>query len=88
MIRVGILTLVSSKVTKAIGEKDISEIIYGAGISVVGVNALMLIKPTIDLFTNMSGWFVKMGDKIEGILNIFPKGSVMDKIINFGAKTW
>jgi hypothetical protein len=45
IIKVGALTLVISKVSKVIGQKDIAEIIAGIGLLIVGTDVIILITP-------------------------------------------
>ena len=45
MIKVGTLTLVISKVSKVIGQKDIAEIIAGIGFLTVGTDLVILVTP-------------------------------------------
>lgn len=48
IIQVGTSTLVFSKTSKVIGQKDISEMIKFAGLTCIGLDLFLLTKPLID----------------------------------------
>lgn len=78
IIRVGTTTLVISKISKVIGQKDIAEIIAGAGLIAVGLDVIILIGPVtkwIMDFTKIAGDTVKLFNEW---------GIAIGKFLNFG----
>lgn len=73
IVKSGTIALVGTKITKAIGEKEISEIIAGTGWTIVGINMVLMITPVVKgiqnffdkatkMFDAMSNTFEKMGN--------------------------
>lgn len=87
LVKVAIGTLVTSRVSKAIGQKDIAEIISASGLCIIGVDLAKLIIPVID---SVSGFFKGLHDSFSGIGDFFDNldGSFLKDIIWFGAKKW
>lgn len=83
IIKNGMFTLIGSKITRAIGEKDISDIIAGTGWAIIAVNVLEIVTPMIKTINDIMFTLNKWGDIIE---KIFQNNSILNKIINFGAK--
>jgi hypothetical protein len=73
IIKTGTVALIGTKVTKAIGQKEISEIINGTGWLICGVDIVLLVTPIIK--TIQCG-FDKVGavaDKISYLISMFDK---------------
>lgn len=45
IIKVGSITLIGNKVCKAIGEKDIGNLVYGTGWLLLGTDIVLLLQP-------------------------------------------
>jgi hypothetical protein len=82
LIRSGIFALIGSRVTKSIGEKDISDIISGTGWAIIAVDIIGIAKPTASAIVRFFNTIGGFADKIEKIFN----NGLLEKIINFGAK--
>ena len=65
IIKTGVVTLMSSAVVKALGQKESSDIIKAAGISIVGIQTLKALEPLIkgiqEFNTAMSANIDKIG---------------------------
>jgi hypothetical protein len=85
IIRSGVLALIGSRVARAIGEKDISEIIAGTGWAVIGVDAIKIAGPTSKVISGFFKTISEWGVKIENLLS---NDGILSKILNFGAKQW
>ena len=74
IVKCGTTALVMSKISKSIGQKDISDIIAGAGWTVVGVDTIKLTIPFCRgvkiICGNVSSFFIKIGEIFDKI-NIF-----------------
>lgn len=88
IVKTGILALVGSKVVKSIGEKDISEIIWGVGVASVGLDIMGIVTPMINGIVKFINAFNAGAAKIEGIYNAIDKSGILNKIMNFGGKIW
>lgn len=67
MVKVGMISLVSSKIAKAIGEKDISEIIAGSGWCVIGVDTVRLLVPICAGLKNFGSKMYEFFDRCDNI---------------------
>ena len=47
IIKTGVVTLMSSAVVKALGQKETSDIIKAAGISIIGIDTLKALQPLV-----------------------------------------
>lgn len=74
IIRSGSIAFVGSKVVKAFGEKEISEIIAGTGWLVVGVDMVMMVSPVVKgiqtFFDKATNMFNAIGNAFEKLTNI------------------
>lgn len=86
LVKVGILALVGSRVVKSIGEKDISEIIWGVGVTSVGLDIMGIVTPMINSIVKFINAFNAGAAKIEGIYNAIDKSGILNKIMSFGGK--
>jgi hypothetical protein len=59
ILKVGVSTLISSKIAKAIGQKDIAEIIAGSGLCILGIDLAQLVIPIIK---DVAGFIKGVGD--------------------------
>jgi hypothetical protein len=84
IIRSGILALIGSRVTRSIGEKDISDIISGTGWAIIAVDVIGIAKPTATAIGKFFSTIAQWGTKMEGLLN--NSDSLLNKIISFGSK--
>lgn len=67
IIKSGVATVVVSRISKAIGEKDIADIITGAGLTVVGVDILLLTIPTCNKIMDFLNSVGAVADKFRKV---------------------
>jgi hypothetical protein len=70
VMKSGMLALIGSKITKAIGEKEISEIIEGTGWAIVGIDVALIITPIVK---GMQTFFDKATNTLNALSNAFEK---------------
>ena len=70
IIKTGVVTLMSSAVVKALGQKETSDIIKAAGISIVGIDTLRALQP---LIKGMQDFNTALGVNIDKVGQIFDK---------------
>lgn len=68
--KTGLVTLVVSKFTKAIGEKEISEIITAVGIIIIGVYVIQAFMP---LAQGVQDFANNINNAVKGLGNIIDK---------------
>jgi hypothetical protein len=85
IIRSGVLALIGSRVARAIGEKDISEIISGTGWCIIGVDIIKILLPIAKAVSGFFKGIADFADKVEGF---FSSDGILYKILSFGAKKW
>jgi hypothetical protein len=77
ILRSGALSFLFSKITKSIGQKEISEIIAGAGWAIIGVDFLNIIVPGIKTVTDSidktTAFFNSIGQFFQSIQNLVGK---------------
>lgn len=78
IIKVGTLTIIVSKATKAIGQKDMADIISGVGILAVGIDIVILITPVCRFIARIGN---KASDATQGLNQI---GLFLGKILHMG----
>ena len=71
IIRTGIVTIMMSTVVKALNQKESSDIIKAAGISIIGIDTLKAVQPLIKGIDQFGKAFNSHIDKI---------GQVIDKV--------
>jgi hypothetical protein len=84
MVQVGIVSLVSSKVAKSIGEKDIGEIIAGTGWIAVGIDGVRLIKPICDTLKGFGESLYNFFSFFDGIVKNLSQVPLLGDIIKRG----
>lgn len=71
IVRSGTTALVMNKISKSIGQKDIADIISGAGWTIVGVDTIKLTIPFCrgvkTICGNVNEFFVKLGEIFDKI---------------------
>lgn len=81
IIKSGVVTLVSAKMTKAIGEKDISDIISCCGYGIIGVDTILLISPIVEalekFFKHMSDLGDGASEFLKDLMSFFAKFKMM-----------
>lgn len=68
ILKQGSLAFIGSKITKVMGQKEISELISAGGWSIIGISAVEnVVLPVIDWVGGVSDSIGGFFDKIEGI---------------------
>jgi hypothetical protein len=77
ILKSGSLAFLFSKITKAIGQKEISEIIAGSGWAIIGVDFLAIIVPGIKTVTDSidktTAFFQSIGNFFQSIEHLVGK---------------
>lgn len=47
IIKTGVATIVISRMAKAVGEKDMAEIVSVSGVSIIGIDIIKIVKPVV-----------------------------------------
>jgi hypothetical protein len=66
LVKTAVLTIVGSRISKSIGEKDIADIISGAGTAAVGICALEVLLPICKSLQQVGANMQKFFDTFSG----------------------
>lgn len=67
LVKVAMVSVVGSRITKSIGEKDISDIISCAGMAAVGICGLQVLLPVVKSLQELGANMQKFFDTFSGI---------------------
>lgn len=86
ILKSGTVAFIGTKITKAISQKEISEIIAGSGWAVVGVDLVKLLIPIIKgiegFFDKVEGMFDRADKLMEGLSRVPFLGKVIERGID------
>ena len=73
IIKTGTVTLIGNKVCKAIGEKDISDLVYGTGWMLLGVDIVLILQPFCTKVIKISTDIGNFADSIDKLVKTIEK---------------